>query len=84
MRPDLGGDFAAGADRNADDDEIGAGDRGRVAFHDLIGKAKLGDAPARGGGTGSRHDLAHRSLRARRARNRRADQADADQSEAVV
>ena len=84
MRSDLGGDFAAGADRHAYDHEIGAGDGGGAAFHDLIGKAKLGDTLARRGGAGSRHDLAHRSLRPRRAGNRRADQADADQSEAVV
>ena len=50
----------------------------------LIGKPELGDAPARRGGTGGRHDLAHRALRARRACDRRADQADADQREPIV
>ena len=47
MRADLGGDLAAGADRHADDDEVGAGDGGGIAFYDLIGEAELGDAPAR-------------------------------------
>ena len=41
------GDVAAGADRRADDDQIGAGDRGGVGLHHLIGEAELGDAPAR-------------------------------------
>ena len=39
MRADLLGDGAAGADRNADDDEIGAFDRRGIGFHHLIGKA---------------------------------------------
>jgi hypothetical protein len=47
MRPDLLGDPAAGADRNADDDEIGALDRGGVGLHHLIGEAELGHALAR-------------------------------------
>ncbi len=84
MRADLGGDLAAGADRHADDDEIGAGDRGGIAVHHPIGDAEFGDAPARGGGPRRRHDLAHHPLRARRARDRRADQANADQRQAVV
>ena len=50
MRPDLRGDLAAGADRNADDDEIGAGGRGGVGLDHLIGKAQFGDAPPRRGG----------------------------------
>ena len=83
MRADLRGDRAAGADRNADDDEIGAGDRRGVGLDDLIGKAKLGDAPPRRRRARGRDDLAHHALRARRARNRRADQADADQRQAV-
>ncbi len=80
---DLLGDLAAGADRSADDDEIGAGDRGGVGLDHLIGKAEFGDAPPRRGGARARHDLAHRALRARRPRDRRADQADADQRQAV-
>ena len=47
MRSDLRGDVAAGADRNADDDEVGAGDRCGVGLDDLVGEAKLGDAPPR-------------------------------------
>ena len=70
MRPDFRGDLAASPDWNADDDEIGAGDRGGVAFDNLIGKPKFGDAPPRGGGPRRRDDLAHRALRTRRARDR--------------
>ena len=76
-------DRAAGADRNADDDEIGAGDRGGVGLDHLVGQAELGDAPARRRRTRARDDLAHGALRARRPRDRRADQADADQRQAV-
>ena len=47
MRPDLLGDGATGADRNAKDDEIGAGGRGGVGLDDLVGKPKLDDASAR-------------------------------------
>ena len=49
MRRDLLGDLAAGADRNADDDEIGAGDRRGVGLDHLVGEPKLGDAPPRRG-----------------------------------
>ncbi len=59
MRPDFRGDVAASSDRNADDDEIGAGDRGGVAFDDLIGKSEFGNAPPRGGGACGRDDLAN-------------------------
>ena len=83
MRADLGRDRAAGADRDADDDEIGAFDRRRIGLDHLIGDAELGDAPARGGRARRRDDRARRALRARRARDRGADQADADQREAV-
>ncbi len=83
MRRDLLGDLAAGADRGADDDEIGARDGGGIGLDHLVGEPEFGDAPARRGGARARHDLAHRALRARRARDRGADQADADQREAV-
>ncbi len=83
MRTDLRRDRAAGADRHAEDDEIGAFDRGCVGLDHLIGKPELGDAPARGGGAGSGDDRAHGALRARRARDRRADQAHADQCQAI-
>ena len=83
MRADLLGDLAAGADRNADDDEIGAFDRGGVALDHLIGDAELGHALARLRRARGGDDRAHRALRARRARDRAADQAEADQRQAV-
>ena len=70
MRADLLGDRAAGADRNADDDEIGAFDRGGVGLDHLIGEAELGDALARLRRARGGDDRAHRALRARRARDR--------------
>ena len=84
MRADLLGDRAAGADRNADDDQIGAFDRGGIAFHHLIGEAELGHALARGSRTRRRHDRTHGALRAGGARDRGADQPDADQRQAVI
>ncbi len=83
MRADLLGDVAAGADRDADDDEVGAFRRSGVGFDNLVGDAEFGDAAARGGGARRRHDLASRALGARRARDRRADQANADQRQAI-
>ena len=77
------GDRAAGADRDAEDDEIGAGDRGGVGFDHAVGDAEFDDARAGRGGARGRDDFAHRALRARRARDRDADQAEADQREAV-
>ena len=74
---------AAGADRNADDDEVGALDRGGVALDDLIGEAELGHALARLRRARGGDDRARRALRARGARDRAADQADADQRQAV-
>ena len=44
MRPDLGGNFTAGADRHAYNPQIGADDGRGVSFHDLIGEPKLRDA----------------------------------------
>ena len=83
MRADLLGDRAAGADRNADDDEVGAFDRGGVGLDHLIGDAEFGDAPARLRRTRGGDDRAHRALRPRGARDRGADQPDADQRQAV-
>ena len=74
---------AAGADRNADDDEVGAFDRGGVALDHLIDDAEFGHALARLRRARGRDDRAHRALRARRARDRAADQAEADQRQAV-
>ena len=47
MRADLLCDRSACADRNANDDQVGPFDRSGIAFDHLVGKAKLGDAPAR-------------------------------------
>ena len=47
MRADLLGNGAAGADRNADDDEVGAGGRCGVGLDDLVGEAELDDASPR-------------------------------------
>src|SRR5882724_348885 len=83
MRPDLLGDVAAGADRNADDDQVGAFDRGGVALDHLIDHAQFGHAlaglrRARGG-----DDRTYCALGADGARDRAADQAEADQRQAV-
>ena len=83
MCGDLLGHRAALADRDADDDEVGACGRLRIGLDHLVGEAELGDAPARRGRTRSRDDGAHHALRARRACDRGADQADADQGKAV-
>ena len=74
----------AGADRNADDHQVGAGDRGRAAVHHRVGEPQFADALPRRLGTRRRNDFAHEAERARRARDRAADQADADQRQAVI
>jgi hypothetical protein len=80
MRRDLLRDLAAGADRDADDDEIGARDRGGIGLDHFDRQGQVRRRARRvGGGTRRRHDLAHGALRARGARDRAADQADADQ-----
>ena len=72
MRADLLRDLAAGADRDADDDEIGAFDRGGVGLDHLIGEAELGHALARLRASGRwRRSSAPRPARARRARSSR-------------
>ena len=83
MRADFPGDRTAGADRNADDDEVGALDRGSIGFLHLIGKAELGDALARLRRPRCGHDRTHGTLRTRCTRDRGADQPDADQRQAV-
>ncbi len=84
----MGSDFArhlaGGADRDADDDEIGAFDRRGVALHHLIGDAELRHALAGFGGAGGGDDRTHRALSPRGTRDRAADQPHADQREAVV
>ena len=83
MRADLLGDVAAGADRDADDDQIGAFNRGGVGLDHLIGEAKLGDALSRLRRARRGDDRADEALGAGRARNRAADQAEADQRQAI-
>ena len=63
-------DRAAGADRHADDDEVGAFDRRGVGLDHLIGDAELGHALARlPPSARSRRSSAPRPARARRARS---------------
>ena len=84
VRGDFGGDRPAGADRNADDDEVGARGRLGIGVDDAVGDAQFDDALARLFRAGGGDDLAHHALLACRPRDRRADQADADQGEAIV
>ncbi len=83
MRADLLGDRAADADRNAEDDEVGAFHRRGVGLDHLVGDAEFGDAPARLRRTRGGDDRAHRALRLGGARDRGADQSDTDQRETV-
>ena len=80
---DFLGDRAAGADGNAEDDEIGAVGGLRVAVHHAIGNAEFPDPRpglfrARGG-----DDFARQTLSTRGARDRTADQSEADQRHPV-
>ena len=67
MRADLLGDRAANADRNADDDEIGAVDGLGVGLRHRVGEAELDDALSRLRRMRGCHDRAHGAL-ARAAR----------------
>src|ERR1700722_9398180 len=83
MTCDLGRDGAAGADRDAQDYEIGAAGCFRVGFDDAIDDTEFHDAGAglcraRGG-----DDFLRQSLLSRGARDRAADQAEADQRDAI-
>ena len=80
---DLGRDRPARADRNADDDEVGALHGLGVRLDHLIGDAELNDAPPCRVGPRGRDDRPRGAVFARRARDRAADQADADQGELV-
>ena len=81
---DLLGDFAAGADRSADDDQIGAVNCGGVCLEDLVADAELRRCVAASPRTGHVAAISRTSaLCACRPRDRRADQADADQRQAV-
>ena len=72
-------DRAAGADRDAQDDEIGIINRFRVGLHHGFGNAELLDPRAGFGGPRGGDDLFRQSLFARGARDRAADQPEADQ-----
>ncbi len=80
---DLGRDRPAGADRNADDDEVRVLGGFGVGLDHLIRDAELDHAPACRLRARGRDDLAHDAVFACRARNRATDQPDADQREAV-
>ena len=83
VRADLLRHRAAGADRNADDHQVGAGNRGGVGVHHFVGQTQFADALPRRLGARRRNDFAHDAECAGRARDRAADQADADQRQAV-
>ena len=83
LRADFFRHRAAGADRNADDHQVGIGDRGRAGVHHRVGEPQFADALPRRLGARRRHDGTHDAERTRRARDRAADQADADQRQAV-
>ena len=81
-RRDLLRDRAAGADRDAEDHEVGVLHRFRIALQHAIDDAEFGDTRtgflrARGG-----DDFAGEPLGPRGARDRAADQAEADQRDA--
>ena len=83
MRADLLGDLAAGANRDADDDQVSPFHRGGVGLDHLIGEAQLGDALSRLRRARRGDDRTNQALGARAARNRAADQAKADQRQAI-
>src|SRR5580698_8297501 len=83
MTCDLGRDGAAGADRDAQDYEIGAAGCFRIGFDDAIDDAEFHDAGAglcraRGG-----DDLLRQSLFASCARDRAADQPEANERDPI-
>src|ERR1700722_3773898 len=83
MTCDLGRDGAAGADRDAQDYEIGAAGCFRIGFDDAIDDAEFHDpgaglCRARGG-----DDFLRQSLLARGACDRTADQPEADQRDPI-
>src|SRR6516165_273288 len=83
VRPDLRGHRAASADRDGDNDEIGAFGCGCVGCDHVIGEAEFGKAPARGGGAGGGDDGTRSALRARGTRDRGTDETHSDQRKAI-
>ncbi len=77
------GDFlrhrAAGADRNAQDDEIGVFHGLRVGLDHAVDNAELRDPGAALGRTRGGDDFSRQPLPTRGARDRAADQPEADQ-----
>jgi hypothetical protein len=69
MRADLFGNRTAGANGNADNDEIGAFDGGGIAFDNLVSEAKFGNPSARFRRARRRDYRTCCALRAGRARN---------------
>ena len=83
MRANFLGYRAANADRNADDNEVGAFDRLGIGLHHLIRDAKLDDALSRLRRTRGGHDRTHCALRAGGPGNGGADQSEADDGDGV-
>src|SRR5204862_8165513 len=80
---DLGGDRTAGADRNAEDDEVGTFNRFRVGLQHAIDDTEFGDPRAGLLRACGGDDLAGEALYPRGARDRAADQPEADQRDAL-
>jgi hypothetical protein len=83
MRADLLCDRTTSADRDADNDQIGAFHRDRIVFDHLIGKTELGNTPTGLQRARGHYNCACCILRTHRARNRRADKPDTDQGQAI-
>ena len=82
MRPDGGADLGIGAERRADDHEVGAGDgRGRVGM-DAVDEAELDRLGPRPLALGVAGDVAGELRAAASPGQRGADQADADERHA--
>ena len=76
------GDRAAGADRDAEDHEIGILHGIDVGFHHAVDDAEFAHPRAGPGRTRGGDDFSRQALRACGARDRAADQAEADQRDA--
>ena len=83
MRRDLLRHRAAGADGNAEDDEVGVLHGFGIGLDHAVDDAELLHPRARLLRARGGDDLARQALRARGARDRAADQAEADQRDAL-
>ena len=79
MRGDFLCDRAAGADRDAEDDEIGVGHGLGIGLDHAVDDAEFFDPGAGLGRARGGDDFSRQPLRARGARDRAADQPEADQ-----